>query len=256
MAHYQQQKFIEIFSSHFDLRKNSISVLEVGSYDVNGGIRNFFETGDYIGCDLTEGPGVDVVCSGHELAYPDNTFDLAISAEAFEHNPYWVETLRNMWRMTKPGGIVCVTCASTGRLEHGTTRTEVSDSPGTQAVNINYYHNISVDEFKANADLSGYSSALCLHNPVSSDLYFVGLKKGGELKFDSDFFKNFNELLGPVFRNDPSVSHIKILARKIVNLPVSFAFMVLNEAQAQSVAIGYFKVINPLLRTGAKLIKR
>ncbi len=52
----------------------------------------------------TEGPGVDVVSSGHALDFPDETFDVTLSCECFEHNPYWLETFRNMHRMTKAGG--------------------------------------------------------------------------------------------------------------------------------------------------------
>jgi 23S rRNA G2069 N7-methylase RlmK/C1962 C5-methylase RlmI len=37
-------------------------VLEIGSYDVNGGIRHLFRgASDYVGVDLDHGPGVDRV---------------------------------------------------------------------------------------------------------------------------------------------------------------------------------------------------
>ena len=38
------------------------SVPEVGSWDTNGSIRRFFSNCEYIGVDIAEGPGVDVVC--------------------------------------------------------------------------------------------------------------------------------------------------------------------------------------------------
>ena len=64
-----------------------LRVLEIGSADINGSIRSFFPGSDYTGVDLSAGPGVDVVASGHELALPDRDVDLAISCECFEHNP-------------------------------------------------------------------------------------------------------------------------------------------------------------------------
>ena len=79
-------------------------IIEIGSYDVNGSVRQFFEKSFYGGVDLTVGPGVDIVCEGDKVDHPDNTYDIAISCECFEHNPQWLETLENMYRMTRDGG--------------------------------------------------------------------------------------------------------------------------------------------------------
>ena len=95
-------------------------VLKTGSLDMNGSVRTFFEKCEDIGLDIRQGPGVDRVCSGREADYPANYFDVVVSAECLEHNPYWSETLANMLRMLRPGGLFLVTCATTGRQEHGT----------------------------------------------------------------------------------------------------------------------------------------
>ncbi len=71
-------------------------VLEVGSLDINGSIRQFFVGCDYVGVDLGEGRGVDVVARGEELDYPDDSFDVVASCECFEHNPEWVKTFNNI----------------------------------------------------------------------------------------------------------------------------------------------------------------
>lgn len=112
MAHYQQLRFVEIASSHVTRSWAGLSVLEIGSHNVNGSVRPFFAGSDYTGVDLSEGKDVDVVASGHEVAFPDGSFDLAICCECFEHNPQWLQTFTNMHRMTKAGGVVIVTCAS------------------------------------------------------------------------------------------------------------------------------------------------
>ena len=91
-------------------------------HSVNGSVRPFFQGADYIGVDLVAGADVDMVVSGDKVALPDASINLTISCECFEHNPLWLETFINMHRMTKAGGIVVVTCASRGRLEHGTAR--------------------------------------------------------------------------------------------------------------------------------------
>lgn len=116
--------------------------------------RIFFPDSNYVGVDLTEGPGVDLVCSGDEVSHPDNTYDICISCECFEHNPNWVSTFRNMYRMTKNGGLVIMTCATTDRAEHGTTRTEPKHSPGTQSINWDYYKNLTSDDFIENFNIS------------------------------------------------------------------------------------------------------
>lgn len=149
-------------------------MLEVGSLDINGTVRDFFNNCDFIGVDLDEGPGVDVVGQGQELDYPDNSFDTVISAECFEHNPYWLETFVNMHRMAS--GLVVFTCASLGRPEHGTTRTSPSDSPFT--VEWDYYRNLMEEDFTSALDMDDmferYNFSVNNH---SHDLYFWGLVK-------------------------------------------------------------------------------
>lgn len=151
-----------------------VKVLEVGSLDINGTVRDFFTDCDYIGVDLDEGPGVDVVAQGQELDYPDRSFDTVISAECFEHNPYWLETFVNMHRMADV--LVAFTCATTGRREHGTTRTSPADSPFT--LNWDYYRNLTEDDFADNLDLNSMFQRHSFSvNNNSHDLYFWGLVK-------------------------------------------------------------------------------
>src|SRR5690606_19424692 len=97
-------------------------VLEVGSLDLNGSVRSNFSGCDYLGIDVAAGPGVDLVCQGQDYDAPDGSFDVVTSCEAMEHNPYWRETFANMLRLCRPGGLILMTCATTGRGEHGTTR--------------------------------------------------------------------------------------------------------------------------------------
>ena len=50
-----------------------------------------------------------------DIALPTASFDVVISCECFEHNPYWRETFLNMTRVLRPGGLFVLTCATTGR---------------------------------------------------------------------------------------------------------------------------------------------
>ena len=164
----------------------TLTVLEIGSYDVNGSIREVVRQSpagnrlqEYIGADLTEGPGVDIIVSGSDLDFEGGRFDLTLSLECFEHNPFWKETLHNMVRMLKPGGWCIITCASVGRPEHGTARMDSTNSPGTQDIGWNHYQNISLADFEAAISLKDvFSFHVLAYGTAGNDLYFVGRKLG------------------------------------------------------------------------------
>jgi|Laugresbdmm110sd_1035091.scaffolds.fasta_scaffold02274_5 SAM-dependent methyltransferase len=185
MAHEQQLKFLEILSNEFSFNKSNknLKVIEIGSYIVNQSIRKYFKgASEYIGVDLIPGPGVDYVGSGNKAPFPDEYFTVSVSCECFEHNPDWIATMNNMYRMTKKGGIVIISCASRGRIEHGTIRTNGPQfSPGTQFLGLNYYKNLNKKDFVENFNLKKmFSDHLFLYNSYSHDLYFIGTVIGSE----------------------------------------------------------------------------
>lgn len=175
MAHRQQRDFLERVRSKYPEAFSEAEVLEVGSLDINGTVRDFFDDRcSYLGVDVGPGPGVDLVMPGEKLSFPDDEFDTAISAECFEHNPAWLETFQNMHRMSRR--FVIFTCASEGRREHGTRRTDPGSSPHT--VDWDYYRNLNASDFEDALDLDQmFESWEFEYNPVSCDLYFVGLKR-------------------------------------------------------------------------------
>ncbi len=175
MAHQQQRDFIQKTKDHFPEYFTDVDVLEVGSLNINGTVRDFFtNTKSYVGLDLAPGKDVDIVCSGNEFNAPDNWHDMVISTECFEHDKHWSETFQNMYRMTREGGMVLFTCASDGRHEHGTTRTSPQDSPAT----TDYYMNLNKEHFLDKFPISEmFTKHLFEYNPVTCDLYFWGIKK-------------------------------------------------------------------------------
>ena len=178
MAHADQFEFISLVRAHFPTYFERVSVLEIGSLDINGSIRSSFAAASYVGVDVAAGPGVDEVCQGQLVGYPSGTFDVVISCECMEHNPFWVETVSNMFRMAKPGGLIIVSCATTGRAEHGTTRSNSSDSPLSIGLGWEYYRNVSISDFKRSFNLDYWCDEyLLLANWNNCDLYFVGVRK-------------------------------------------------------------------------------
>ena len=179
MSHPEQQRFLALVASANHALLDGGRVLEIGSYDVNGTVRGAFRgAAGYVGVDLTAGPGVDRVGYGHEIEDPPASYDVAISGECFEHDPHWRETFSTMVRVVRPGGLVAFTCASTGRPEHGTTRTDPSLSPGTQARGLDYYQNRTAADFEELPLADWFQQWRFWQLTTSEDLFFAGVRAG------------------------------------------------------------------------------
>ena len=83
----RMQWFEQNFAAN--IKKPNISVLDVGSYDVNGTYKPIFNNVkyNYTGLDMEAGPNVDIVL---ETPYnwesiPNDSYDIVISGQAFEH---------------------------------------------------------------------------------------------------------------------------------------------------------------------------
>lgn len=193
MAHPEQAEFFSGVRQHYAASFTDARVLEVGSLDINGSVRELFSNCDYTGVDLQLGPGVDLALQGQLLDFPTGHFDTTISAECLEHNPFWRETVANMLRMTRPGGLVLISCATTGRHEHGTTRTNPDASPFTSAEEQEYYANLTAGDLESSLYLEGWLSdwASCV-NFITHDLYFVGIRQGSEAKLNDAMKQDFD----------------------------------------------------------------
>lgn len=181
MAHQAQRRFVATVARHLGGYFTGCTVLEIGSLDINGSVREYFHKCRYTGIDVAPGRGVDVVCQGQDYDAPADSFDQVISCEAMEHNPHWPATFLNMVRMCKPGGLVLMTCATTGRPEHGTARTSARDSPLTVELGWDYYQNLRPEDFAGLGDFDAiFSQYRFWINRYSYDLYFCGIKAGKE----------------------------------------------------------------------------
>lgn len=175
MAHKEQRDFFITVKEKFPQYFENVSVIEMGSLNINGTVRDFYDNPtQYIGVDLGEGPGVDLISEGQDVDFPEHSFDVAVSAECFEHNPHWLETFVNMHRMAK--SFIVFTCAGEGRPEHGTTRTTPGNSPFT--LEWNYYKNLTQEDFESRLYLKDmFSEYEFSYNPQAQDLYFWGIKR-------------------------------------------------------------------------------
>tara|TARA_S200002703_G_scaffold6204_1_gene6917 strand:- start:443 stop:982 length:540 start_codon:yes stop_codon:yes gene_type:complete len=174
MAHSQQRDFFMRVKNLFPDAFRNKTVLEIGSLNINGTIRDLFHNCDYLGVDVGPGKDVDLVAHGEHLDFADDSYDVTVSAECFEHNPEWAATFQNMWRMSNT--YVFFTCASTGRPEHGTRRSSPGSSPLTTG--WDYYRNLSQEDFETEFAINEmFDEYQFDYNPQSQDLYFWGIKQ-------------------------------------------------------------------------------
>jgi SAM-dependent methyltransferase len=176
MSHPQQRNYVQSVKNRCKDHFHDKTVLEVGSLNINGTIRDFFTECDYTGIDVGPGKGVDIVIGGHQYDAPTASFDVVASCECFEHNPYWAETFTNMIRLCKPGGLIFFTCATTGRKEHGTRAHYPDTSPLT--LHWNYYRNLTEADFREICNIDEYFSQYRFDvDNTAHDLYFFGIRK-------------------------------------------------------------------------------
>ena len=189
MAHKEQINYVNSVKEKFPEYFNNKKVLGVGTFNVCGTEDSFFDDCDYQGLDIGPGDGVDIICPAQDYDAPDNTYDVIISCECFEHNPYYKETIENAVRMLKPKGLFLFTCATTGRPIHGTkTSDEVDKLKHDKWITMpnvfredwdnEYYKNLTEEDirecFDIDANFSNYEFSVDNNH---HDLYFWGFKK-------------------------------------------------------------------------------
>lgn len=197
MAHTEQRNFCLLVKEKYPEYFKNKKVLDIGSLDINGSNKDLFENCNYLGIDVGEGRNVDLVSIGHLFDGPNEHFDTIISTEVFEHDMFYEETVKNITRMLKPGGLFLFTCAAPGRPEHGTRRCGEQCAPLLLQVSeqwADYYKNLLPEDFKRIPNFNEnfpdcYFEVKDTDIEIPSDLYFCGIK-GGE-KFLNDVEPKF-----------------------------------------------------------------
>ena len=112
-AYISGSKFFERYVSG-----TSISILEIGSFNVNGTLRDFKPVNStWMGIDLEPGPGVDLVISDMAaLPFPDGSFDFVVASSVFEHDSTFWLTFNEMVRVLRKGGYIYLNSPSNGMI--------------------------------------------------------------------------------------------------------------------------------------------
>lgn len=99
----------ELLTDHV---KPGQTVLDVGSYDVNGTLRPLCEELGliYSGLDLEPGPNVDIVSENpYEFPLATDSFDVVVSCSTMEHVQAIWRWVPELVRVLKPGGLLAIT---------------------------------------------------------------------------------------------------------------------------------------------------
>jgi cyclopropane fatty-acyl-phospholipid synthase-like methyltransferase len=188
--HGEVKHFTEYVKSQFpEFFNNYKIVLDVGAADINGNNTHLFSNCVYLSNDVVSSRNVTIVSETHNLPFTDASFDTIISTECFEHDMNYKKSFKKIMKLLKPGGLFTFTCATTGRHEHGTLRTNPTDSMTCFYENVpewaNYYKNLTSDdiiEAFGDDNMDQFFNYEFYTNDKSHDLYFWGIKKPSECK--------------------------------------------------------------------------
>ena len=176
MSHPEMMRFVESVKDKYPEFFEFCEVLEIGSRNVNGSVRQFFESCRYTGIDCEDGKDVDVVTLAHNFRPHDRShrFDTVISCEAFEHDPFLKKTLAVcVGSLLRKGGLFVGTWASPNRSEHGTVKSTPQEIFGPDP---EYYRGVSAENFRKIA--SRYLDPLEVTEERDSlDVYAWGFRK-------------------------------------------------------------------------------
>ena len=194
MAHQEQHEFfIDIIAKLNDVLVGKLKILEIGSQDINGSVRQYFpNAAEYLGIDVGDGRCVDWTIPGELIELPDGWADVSVSTECFEHCEQWKEVFINMLRITRPDGVLIITCASIGRPAHGTVDSDASMSPYTN----NYYKNLGIQDIAEEVSLGLYFKRHGFEiNAESHDLYFWGIRSDSSIQASDCYWETSNARL-------------------------------------------------------------
>lgn len=112
------------------------SVVEFGSININGEVRDLFGSADYTGVDIVPGPGVDVVHDCASYQHPAKV-DCVVCCEVLEHTKDGRKIIANAHRLLRVGGVLILTAATDPRLPH-------SAVDGAEVRDGEHYANVKV----------------------------------------------------------------------------------------------------------------
>lgn len=119
MVHRTAVNNAKLFFETYVRALGQVTVVEIGSQNVNGSIKQQFPGVAYIGVDFAAGRDVDVVLQDpYRLPFPDDHAEVVVTSSCFEHSEFFWLTFMECVRILKPGGLIYLNAPSNGPV-HG-----------------------------------------------------------------------------------------------------------------------------------------
>jgi len=114
--HESAFKIAECFYQTYCTTESPLIILDVGSQDLNGSLREIVKKEDiYIGIDFVEAKSVDVCLDDpYKFPFHDNYADVILCSSVLEHSEFFWLTFLEMIRVLKPGGLVYINVPTNG----------------------------------------------------------------------------------------------------------------------------------------------
>lgn len=114
--HDTAMKFADLFFKSYIQDKTGLKIVDVGSQDVNGSLREVAPAGNqYVGVDFVEAKGVDIVITDpYVLPFEDESVDVVLSSSCFEHSDFFWLVFNEIMRVLKPTGLLYLNVPSNG----------------------------------------------------------------------------------------------------------------------------------------------
>lgn len=119
--HQNALNHAKLFFEVYCKNQNNLKVVEIGSYDVNGSLRDVVPKNitTYTGIDFSPGPGVDIVLNDpYQFPFENDTFDVLVTSSCFEHSELFWLTYLECLRILKPDGIMYCNIPSSSMCYH------------------------------------------------------------------------------------------------------------------------------------------
>jgi SAM-dependent methyltransferase len=188
--HKANRMFLDYFKNKYPrYSSGNISVIEFGSLNINGSIREFIQpVKEYIGIDWREGKDVDLVSLAHNINL-NRQFDVVVSASMLEHDPYWDKTLESMILHLKEDGLLYLSWGTAYSVPHCL---DTAPDGGFHSLKVSLVLNklkelgIQIHEFYYECNL--YPPEDCRHKDGKGEVQLIA-------------FKNLKNAIGPSIIN-------------------------------------------------------
>lgn len=168
--HHHAFRFVQRVAEQLAASASPVTrVLEIGSRNINGSVRPLFPAVAYLGVDVVDGPGVDVVADGATVSPPEAP-DCVLCCEVLEHTDQAEAIIAHALELLPAGGHLIVTCAAPDRAPH-------SAVDGGPLRPDEYYANLDPVTLAAWVTTHGGAVSTLDHYPGRGDVYLWARKR-------------------------------------------------------------------------------